>query len=108
MIFLAEGAALLGVVFLMFPYTACAVIGFFLLGFNAILAPNILYLAPESFGAKISQSVTDLEMAAIYVGVLGLSAIFGMLTKSCRYLSAVCYAGICDATVFHGCAEKGT
>ena len=51
------------------------------MGFNAILAPNILYLAPESFGAEISQSVTGIEMAAMYVGVLGLPALFGLLTK---------------------------
>ena len=30
---------------------------------------------------KISQSVTGLEMAAMYVGVLGLPALFGLLTR---------------------------
>ena len=80
-IFIAEAITLLGVVVLLMPSTILSVIGLFLLGFNAILAPNILYLAPESFGAKISQSVTGLEMAAMYVGVLGLPAIFGILTK---------------------------
>ena len=55
--------------------------GLFLLGCNAVLAPNILYLAPESFGADISQSVTGLEMAAMYVGMLGLPALFGLLTR---------------------------
>ena len=49
--------------------------------YSVKLAPNILYLAPESFGAKISQSVTGLEMAAMYVGVMGLPALFGCLTK---------------------------
>ena len=80
-IFLAEIATLGGIVLLLIPSTVCSVAGLFLLGFNAILAPNILYLAPESFGAKISQSVTGLEMAAMYVGVMGLPALFGCLTK---------------------------
>lgn len=80
-IYLAEGAAFAGILLLLIPSTACCVAGLFLLGFNAILAPNILYLAPESFGVKISQSVTGLEMAAMYVGVMGLPACFGMLTK---------------------------
>ena len=80
-IFLAEIATLGGIVLLLIPSTVCSVAGLFLLGFNAILAPNILYLAPENFGAKISQSVTGLEMAAMYVGVMGLPALFGCLTK---------------------------
>ena len=80
-IFLAEIATLGGIVLLLIPSTVCSVAGLFLLGFNAILAPNILYLAPESFGVKVSQSVTGLEMAAMYVGVMGLPALFGLLTK---------------------------
>ena len=87
-IFLAEIMTAAGVVVLLIPNTACSVIGLFLIGFNAILAPNILYLAPESFGAEISQSVTGLEMAAMYVGVLGLPALFGFLT---RYLPVSVY-----------------
>ena len=77
----AEAMTAAGVIIVLIPNTVCSVIGLFLIGFNAILAPNILYLAPESFGAEISQSVTGLEMAAMYVGVLGLPALFGMLTK---------------------------
>ena len=80
-IFFAEIATLGGIVLLLIPSTVCSVAGLFLLGFNAILAPNILYLAPESFGVKVSQSVTGLEMAAMYVGVMGLPALFGLLTK---------------------------
>ena len=80
-IFFAEIATLGGIVLLLIPSTVCSVAGLFLLGFNAILAPNILYLAPESFGVKVSQSVTGLEMAAMYVGVMGLPTLFGLLTK---------------------------
>lgn len=80
-IFFAEIATLGGIVLLLIPSTVCSVAGLFLLGFNAILAPNILYLAPESFGVKVSQSVTGLEMAAMYVGVMGLPALLGLLTK---------------------------
>lgn len=80
-IFIAEGITAAGVLVLLIPNTVCSVIGLFLIGFNAILAPNILYLAPEDFGVKISQSVTGLEMAAMYVGVLGLPALFGILTR---------------------------
>lgn len=79
---IAEGITLVGVILLMVPNSIiCSVIGLFLLGFNAILAPNILYLAPESFGVNISQAVTGLEMAIMYVGVLVLPALFGILTK---------------------------
>lgn len=87
-IFMAEGITLLGVILLLIPNTVCSVIGLFLIGFNAILAPNILYLAPEDFGVSISQSVTGLEMAAMYVGVLGLPALFGLMT---RYLPIPVY-----------------
>lgn len=80
-IFIAEGITALGVVVLLIPNTLCSVVGLFFVGFNAILAPNILYLAPEDFGVQISQSVTGLEMAAMYVGVLGLPALFGILTR---------------------------
>lgn len=80
-ILLAEMFTAAGVLILLIPNTVCSVIGLFLIGFNAILAPNILYLAPEHFGAETSQSVTGLEMAAMYVGVLGLPAFFGFLTR---------------------------
>lgn len=80
-ILLAEIVTAVGVIVLLIPNTVCSVLGLFLIGFNAILAPNILYLAPEHFGAEVSQSVTGLEMAAMYVGVLGLPALFGFLTK---------------------------
>lgn len=79
---IAEVITCVGILFLLIPSsTAFSVAGLFLLGFNAILAPNILYLAPESFGAEISQSVNGLEMAAMYVGVLALPALFGLLTR---------------------------
>ena len=81
LIFIAEGITAVGVIVLLIPNTFCAVMGLFLVGFNAILAPNILYLAPEDFGAEISQSVSGLELAAMYVGVLGMPALFGILTR---------------------------
>lgn len=81
LIILAEAVTAIGVVVLLIPNAVCGVIGLFLLGFNCILAPNILYLAPESFGAEISQSVSGLELAAMYAGIMSLPAIFGLLTK---------------------------
>lgn len=77
----AEVATVLGVICMLIPATSFALVGLFLLGFNAILAPNILYLAPESYGAETSQSVTGLEMACMYVGVLVVPALFGLLTN---------------------------
>lgn len=76
-----EGVATAGVICMLIPSATLALIGLFLLGFNAVLAPNILYLAPESFGAEISGSVTGLEMASMYVGVLAAPALFGLLTN---------------------------
>lgn len=78
---LALAVTFFGVVMLFIPSTVASVIGLFFLGFNAILAPNILYLTPEWFGEKISQAVTGTLMAAMYVGVLALPAFFGLLTK---------------------------
>ena len=80
-IFLAEAATLTGALLLFMPSTACCMAGCSSWDATAVLAPNILYLAPESFGADISQSVTGLEMAAMYVGMLGLPALFGLLTR---------------------------
>ena len=80
-IILAEVITALGVIILLIPNTIFSVIGMFLTGFNAVLAPNILYLAPQDFGMKISQSVTGLEMASMYVGVLSIPAVFGLLTN---------------------------
>ena len=79
---------------MLIPNTVCSVIGLFFIGFNAVLAPNILYLAPEDFGVKISQSVTGLEMAAMYVGVLGLPALFGLLTNLLPVSIFPVYVGI--------------
>lgn len=53
-----------------------------LIGFNAICAPNILYLLPELFGRSISQSITGLVMAFMYVGALALPAMFGLGTQA--------------------------
>lgn len=79
---IAEIITFAGIILLFVPgKTIYSVIGLFLLGFNAILAPNILYLAPKSFGIEISQSVTGIEMAAMYLGVLAFPALFGLLTQ---------------------------
>lgn len=98
-IFMAEGITLLGVILLLIPSTFCSVIGLFLIGFNAILAPNILYLAPEDFGVSISQSVTGLEMAAMYIGVLGLPALFGLMTRCLPVSVYPVYAAIIFAVL---------
>ncbi len=99
LIILAEVITALGVIVLLIPNAVCGVIGLFLLGFNCILAPNILYLAPESFGAEISQSVSGLELAAMYSGIMGLPAIFGLLTKFLPVDMYPVYIGIVFAVV---------
>lgn len=58
-------------------------VGFFLIGFgNGPLFPNFNYLAPESFGKDVSESVISLQMASSYVGILFGPLICGLLGQN--------------------------
>lgn len=58
-------------------------IGFFMIGLgNGPLFPNFNYLAPESFGPDVSESVISLQMAFAYVGILFGPLICGLLGQN--------------------------
>lgn len=57
-----------------------ASVGLFLVGLgNGPMFPNYNYLAPESFGAEVSQSVIGVQMAFSYIGVMLVPTAFGVL-----------------------------
>ena len=57
-----------------------AAVGLFLVGLgNGPMFPNYNYLAPESFGPEISQSVIGVQMAFSYVGAMVVPTVFGVL-----------------------------
>ncbi len=63
------------------PYL-CA-LGMFLIGFGeGPLFPNFNYLAPESFGSDVSQSVIGTQMASAYVGIMLAPPICGLLGQT--------------------------
>ena len=58
-------------------------IGLFMIGLgNGPLFPNFNYLAPESFGKDVSESVISLQMASAYVGILVGPLLCGLLGQS--------------------------
>lgn len=77
------GEVILGVAVLLLAIPGPALlsgVGLFLIGLgNGPLFPNFNYLAPESFGKDVSESVISLQMAAAYVGVLAGPLICGLL-----------------------------
>lgn len=58
-------------------------VGLFMIGLgNGPLFPNFNYLAPESFGQDVSESVISLQMASAYVGVLLGPLLCGLLGQT--------------------------
>lgn len=49
---------------------------------NGPLFPNFNYLAPESFGQDVSESVISLQMASAYVGILFGPLLCGLLGQN--------------------------
>lgn len=72
------GAAL--VVLLLPVPPVWSAVGLFLVGLgNGPMFPNYNYLAPESFGPEVSQSVIGTQMAFSYIGVMLVPTVFGVL-----------------------------
>jgi len=64
------------------PAILCS-IGLFMIGLgNGPLFPNFNYLAPESFGRDVSESVISLQMASAYVGILVGPLLCGLLGQN--------------------------
>ncbi len=97
-ILLGEGILCAAVVLLLLPGPAILpVAGLFLIGLgNGPLFPNFNYLAPETFGREVSQSVISLQMAFAYGGILLGPLFCGLLGQAAGmfifplYLLAFC------------------
>lgn len=80
------GETVLGaaVVLLTIPGPAIlSAIGLFMIGLgNGPLFPNFNYLAPESFGKDVSESVISLQMASAYIGILIGPLLCGLLGQN--------------------------
>ena len=78
--------SLLGVAVLLLAIPGAAIlssIGLFMIGLgNGPLFPNFNYLAPESFGKDVSESVISLQMASAYVGILVGPLLCGLLGQN--------------------------
>ena len=58
-------------------------IALFLIGTgNGPLFPNMIYLTPQNFGRKISQSAMGVQMAAAYVGIMLMPPVFGLIAQN--------------------------
>ena len=58
-------------------------VGMFLIGLgNGPMFPNFNFLAPQNFGADISQSVIGAQMAAAYMGILAAPALCGIIAQN--------------------------
>ena len=83
---IALGEIVLGVACLLLlipgPAVLCSA-GLFLVGLgNGPLFPNFNYLAPESFGREVSESVISLQMAFAYVGIMLGPPLCGLLGQA--------------------------
>lgn len=80
------GQCLLGIsiLFLIIPAPPFfAAVGLFLIGLgNGPLFPNLNYLTPQNFGADVSPSVMGIQMAASYIGIMLVPALFGFLGQA--------------------------
>ena len=59
---------------------ACA--GLLLMGLGVgPLFPNMTHLTPQSFGRDVSQSIIGSQLAASYLGIMGIPPLFGLLAQ---------------------------
>lgn len=59
-----------------------AAAGLFLTGFGiGPIFPGLMHLTPVLFGRSSSQSIIGTQMAAAYIGIMGLPALFGILAQ---------------------------
>lgn len=83
---IAMSECVLGVAVLLLAIPGPSILGtagFFMIGLgNGPLFPNFNYLAPESFGQDVSESVISLQMASAYIGILFGPLICGLLGQT--------------------------
>ena len=83
MIRLGEAIMILGVVVMVLPlgqYTA--LVGLMLFGLGcAPIYPCVIHSTPDHFGAKNSQAIIGVQMAAAYVGICLMPPLFGLIAN---------------------------
>ena len=77
-----QALVLVAILLVLVPIPSVSGIGLFLIGTgNGPVFPNMLHLTPRNFGEDISQSVMGIQMAASYVGILLVPALFGIIAQ---------------------------
>lgn len=82
-IHLGQGILLLAIVGLFFfSSNAGSRLAFLMIGLgNGPLFPNLIHLTPQNFGREVSQSIMGTQMAASYLGIMLMPALFGLLAQ---------------------------
>lgn len=82
-IHLGQGILLLAIVGLfLFSSNAGSRLAFLMIGLgNGPLFPNLIHLTPQNFGREVSQSIMGTQMAASYLGIMLMPALFGLLAQ---------------------------
>lgn len=78
-----QGILLLAIVGLfLFSSNAGSRLAFLMIGLgNGPLFPNLIHLTPQNFGREVSQSIMGTQMAASYLGIMLMPALFGLLAQ---------------------------
>lgn len=84
LVLLGQGITLAAVILVLLPMPAgVTAAGLFLIGMgNGPVFPNLLHLTPQHFGRELSQAVMGVQMAAAYVGILLMPALFGLIAQN--------------------------
>lgn len=90
MIRLGQGLIAGGIVFLLLPLgDVAAFTGLILIGLGcAPIYPCLIHATPNTFGARVSQSVIGVQMASAYVGTTFMPSLFGVLAE---WIGIACY-----------------
>lgn len=90
MIRLGQGLIVAGIVFLLLPLgDVAAFTGLILIGLGcAPIYPCLIHATPNTFGARVSQSVIGVQMASAYVGTTFMPSLFGVLAE---WIGIACY-----------------
>ena len=83
MIYGGQGILILAIASLIVPSSAIgSCVTFFMMGLGiGPLFPNLIHLTPKNFGREVSQSIMGTQMAASYLGIMLMPALFGLLAQ---------------------------
>ena len=105
MIRLGEAIMILGVVVMVLPlgqYTA--LVGLMLFGLGcAPIYPCVIHSTPDHFGAKNSQAIIGVQMAAAYVGICLMPPLFGLIANYITVALMPLYLALITVTMIIMC-----